>query len=232
MQRRGSYLLWFLCGLSSCVGLTGPPPPDSPLRSEDWAVGRPILQGFVGVQRLDTFERTGGVEPPIERDGRWLNPLIGGGGQWKLAGSGLDVGLEGMLALSWRARAGAIASGPGGTQVVVDVNHFTIELFGGPFVSLFPLERLRFYAGAGPLLQFVEFDQKAVPAEALGEDFDRSTSGFGVGLYARTGFEFLITSNTWLGLGVRWSESVVDLGRGMGDLDLEAVQFVLSMSNF
>lgn len=232
MLRRGSLLACLAALAASCVALNDPPRPPSPRSSEEWEVGRPLLQGTFGAQRLETLERTGGLGAPLEQDNRWQYPVVGGGAQWKLGGRHFDLGLEGLLAFGWRSRGGALAAGGGGLLVAVDLNLFVIELFGGPFLSLFLSERARWYAGAGPLMQFVEYEQRAVPAGGLGEDFDRSSSGFGLGAYARTGLEFLITPNTWLGLGARWSDSVVDLGRGMGELDLEGVQFVLTLSNF
>lgn len=222
-------LLW---GLTSCVGLVDPPSEASPRSSAEWAIGDPLLQGYFGIQRLETFERRGGLVEDVEQDGRPQYPVLGGGAQWKLAGRAVDVGLEGLLGLGWRARGGALSSSGGGLTVAVDVNVLTVDLFGGPFLSVFLGEGARFYAGAGPLMQYVEYEQKTVPGGTLGADFDRSSSGYGLGWYARAGFEFLVTPYVWLGLGARWIDNTVDLGRGMGDLDLEGIQVVVTLGNF
>jgi opacity protein-like surface antigen len=152
-------------------------------------------------------------------------PTIGGGGQWKLAGDRIDFGLEGMMAFGWRANALAFASGGGGAVVAIDVSLFLIELYGGPFVSLFLGERWRVYGAAGPMLQWASYDQ-----ESDVDGYSEDGSGFGTGWYARTGLEFAIRPGMMVGGGVRWSDSVVDLDSGLGDLDLEGVQWVFTVT--
>lgn len=232
MHRSFVFVCAGLLALGSCAGLSDAPSEPSWRRSRDWPHGQPLLQGFFGVQRLESFEREGGLVEDVEQDGRPVYPVLGGGAQWKLAGQELDLGLEGLLAIGWRPRGGGLSAGPGGSTIAVDVNVLAFDLFGGPFVSAFLADGLRAYAGAGPLMQYVEYDQKTVPSGELGEDFDRSTTGFGVGWYARAGIEFLITPASWLGLGARWADSTVDLGRGMGELDLEGFQIVVTLANF
>lgn len=232
MHRRAISLGLLLVGLASCTSMSGEQPPDSPVRSIEWEPHVPILQGWFGAQQFETLDRTGGAVREIEQDGRTRYPVVGGGGQWKLAGEHFDFGLEAMISFNWRSEATAFASGSGGTTIAVDVDLLVIELFGGPFFSVFLGEKLRLYVAAGPLMQFVDYDQIALPEGELGEAFDDSASGFGLGTYARTGFEFLITPRYWLGLGVRWTDSVVELDDGFGELDLEGFQLVLTVANF
>jgi hypothetical protein len=150
-------------------------------------------------------------------------PLIGGGGQWKLGGEKVDFGLEGMLSFSGRANAEAFAVGGGGAVVAVRVDLLIFELFGGPFANIFLGDNARIYVGAGPVLQWVDYSQD-------GNNLDADGSGFGSGLYARTGFEFGIGPGTMLGFGVRWSDTTVDLGGGLGDLDIDGIQAVLTVT--
>ena len=150
-------------------------------------------------------------------------PVIGGGAQWKLGGERVDFGLEGLMSFSWRANAEAFVIGGGGAAVAVDVDISLFELYGGPFASLFLGDKLRLHGAAGPILQFADYEQEG---GGLADD----GSGFGAGWYARTGLEFVLPARTLLGFGVRWSDSTVDLGSGLGDLELEGLQAVVTVS--
>lgn len=190
-----------------------------------WTTGRPLMQGFLGVSFYDEVTREGGGTADVDGDSGDLDelPLIGGGAQFKLGGERLDYGLEAFFSLEGRANAAAFAVGGGGAVVAVDVDLLIVDVYGGPFVSTFLGDKLRAYAGAGPLIQFANYDQD------IDSDTD-SGSGFGTGWYARTGLELVLPSRTMIGLGVRWSDSTIDLGGDLGDLDIEGLQAVLTVS--
>jgi len=190
-----------------------------------WHVRQPMMQGFLGANLFQHVEVDTDGPTHVDGDRGDLDelPLIGGGAQWKLGGERVDFGFEGMLSFAWRSDATAFVVGGGGAAVAVDVDLMIFELFGGPFASAFLGDRVRVYGAAGPLLQWANYDQSG----SLGED----GSGFGTGLYARTGIEFLASRRTWIGFGVRWSDSSVDLGGNLGDLDIDGVQAALTVSN-
>ena len=209
-----------------------PESPQEPIRIEprkkqlEWHPGQPLMQGFFGVS---TFEHVAVDDSgPVHVDGDKGDldefPMIGGGGQWKLGGEGMDLGLEGLLSFGWRGDAEAFVIGGGGAAVAVDVDLLVFELFGGPFASFFLGGKTRVYGAAGPLLQWADYSQSG---NGLGDD----GSGFGYGWYARTGFEVALDSRTLLGLGVRWSDTEVDLGGSLGDLELEGAQVALTVSS-
>lgn len=184
-----------------------------------------LLQGFVGFSEYSRVAVEGGSGPVNGQDGDLDRlPLIGGGAQVKLGGRRVDVGLEGLFSFSGRANATAFAVGGGGAVVVLDVDLFVLDLYGGPFASVFLGDKARVYAAGGPLAQFADYDSNDV-------SIDGSGSGFGVGLYARAGLELRLPSNTWVGAGVRWSDSEVDLGTA-GDLEIEGLQFLITVSRW
>lgn len=187
-----------------------------------WAVSQPLMQGFIGASSFSRVETEDGSVDGDEGDVDEL-PLIGGGAQWKLGGRGVTFGLEGLLSFAWRANAEAFAIGGGGAVVAVDVDVLLFELYGGPFASLFLGDKLRLYGAVGPLLQFADYEQTG---GGLAED----GSGFGAGWYARTGLEFALPSRTLIGFGVRWSDSSVDLDGDLGDLEIEGLQAVVTVS--
>jgi hypothetical protein len=210
------------------------PAQDSPQVAEFWKISRPrwqtgqlVLQGFLGANLFETMERSGGSSPDIDGSGETASqlPVIGGGGQYKLGGEKVDLGFEGMLSFSGRADATAFAVGGGGATVAVKVDMVLFELYGGPFANLFLDDTTRVYVGAGPLMEWADFTQKNDSA-----GIHASGTGFGTGLYARTGIEFMTPNRTMIGLGVRWADSRVDLDNDLGALDLKGVQIVFTVT--
>jgi opacity protein-like surface antigen len=202
-----------------------PPPSASSMKRPFWPVGHTVMQGFLGAYEWNTVERSGGDTPDVDGSDDDLSqlPAIGGGGQYKLLGNHLDFGFEAMISFGWRANATAFAAGGGGAVVAVDVDMFLIDLYGGPFLSMFLGDRVRVYGAAGPLMQWAEFDQN-------GENIDDSGSGFGTGWYARTGLELRVRPGLMVGGGIRWTDSSIDLNNGLGDLDLEGFQWAFTVS--
>lgn len=190
-----------------------------------WRLGEALLQGYFGAV-LYEGERSGGSRPSVGMDYDEMQlPTLGGGGQWKLAGEHVDFGLEGMLAFNWRAGASAYVVGGGGATVAVDVDLFVFDLYGGPFASVFLGDRVRAYASAGPLMQWAQYEESSLTG-------DGSSSGFGLGVYARAGLEFAVSPNSLVGFGVRWSDAEVDLGGDSGDLDVSGIQLAVTFSQF
>jgi len=204
-------------------------PGSAPARSGSrWAPGRTMVQGYFGVLNLSQADRESGSVAPVEGGDDFESiPTLGGGGMYKIGGQRIDWGIEGMLAFSGRANAAAFVAGGNGAAVAVDIDMMVFDLYGGPFASMFLGNRLRLYGAAGGLLQWASWDQDGPGAISSGDG-----DGFGSGVYARTGLEFLMNPGMLLGFGARWSESTVDLSGGLGDLDLEGVQYVVTLSRW
>lgn len=196
------------------------------IRDWNWRPGQTLLQGYLGAAKYTTIERSGGGGQPTDGSDDSLSqmPVIGGGGQWKLAGDKLDIGFEGMIGFGWRAGATAFVSSGGGGAVAIDVDLSVLELYGGPFASVMLGDRVRLYGGAGPLMQWAWYDQGGPEAG--------SGDGFGLGYYARTGLEMMLGSGSLAGVGVRWSDSTVDLSGNQGDLDLAGFQMMFTLAYF
>jgi hypothetical protein len=196
-----------------------------PNRDLVWRPGQALMQGYFGVSYFDKVSVDGNGPGHVDGDEGDLDqmPVFGGGGQWKLSGEKVDFGLEGMFDFSWRANAEAFVVGGGGAAIAVDVDLWIWELYGGPFISTFIGDKMRLYAAAGPVLQWASYDQTG----GLSSDHG---SGFGTGLYARTGIEFVLPSRTMVGLGARWSDTRTDLSGGAGDLEIDGLQIVLTVT--
>lgn len=193
-----------------------------PLR---WDPGQALLQGIIGVNYLSDFQVNPTGSPPIEldEDEYEVLPVLAGGAQWKLAGERLTFGLEGFVSFSGRSDLEAFASSGGTAVAVFDVDLLLVELYGGPFLSRYLGDGLRLYGGAGPLLQWLGYDQDD------GTD-QESADGSGGGVYARAGLEFLLPSRKLVGFGVRWSESSLDFSEDFGDVELDGLQVFVTYS--
>ena len=192
-----------------------------------WKAGQFLKQGYIGAAYLNDFTvSSGGQDVELDDDEYEVLPAFGGGGQWKLAGQRLDFGVEGYLAFSTRSDLEAFASSGGAAVAAFDINLLVLEAYGGPFVSRFVGDRLRLYAGGGPLLSWVGYD--ADDDDDTTDDED--TDGAGGGVYFRGGLEFLLPTGKLVGFGARWSESSVDLGGTAGDLDLDRVEVYFTYS--
>jgi len=210
--------------LESAAGLqTQPLVPKRP----NWMKGQMVLQGFLGASEYQNVKRTGGSFPDVDGSGESSAemPLLGGGAQWKLGGEKIDFGVEAMFSFSWRANATAIAVGGGGAAIAVDVDTFLFEIYGGPVANMFLGDKARVYVSAGPLMQWASYDQYN---STWG--YNNSGSGFGTGLYARTGIEFGLADRTMMGLGLRWSESNIDLDNGLGELEMDGFQITFTVT--
>ena len=185
----------------------------------------PLLQGLIGWSSFETVEvdESGGITIDGDRGDLDEIPLIGGGGQWKLGGERIDMGLETMLSFSWRGDAEAFVVGGGGAAVAIDVDLLLFEIYGGPFASTMLGDKVRVYGAAGPLFQFADYSEND-------DIIDDDGSGFGVGWYARTGVEFALPSRVLIGFGVRWSDSDIDLSGGLGDLEIEGLQGLITVT--
>jgi hypothetical protein len=130
-----------------------------------------------------------------------------------------------MLAIGGRGSVAAFDSGSGGTAVLVDLDLLICDIYGGPFASLWIADKWRVYGAAGPLVQFVGYDQ-----DSGDELLDDGGSGFGTGWYARTGIEYFTAWGTSVGIGVRYLESNVELDDFIGELDAIGFEYAITVT--
>jgi len=180
-----------------------------------------VFQGYFGAA---FYELEGEGATAQEADSTF--PTIGGGAQWNFVGEdAFRLGLEGLLGFGWQSNISAFSSAGGGATVAVNVDLLVIDLFGGPFASMFLGDNVRVYGGAGPLMQWATYDQDGPTSQTSGEG-----DGFGFGYYARTGIDIAITPNNMIGFGVRWSDSTVDLSGGINDVDVSGLLAMITVT--
>jgi len=184
------------------------------------------IQGLIGLTEVTDIQV--GLDPSygeIQDEGTSSFPLIGGVFMHPLRGERLRFGLEGGFTVGWEGDTGIVAINNGTVLVVSDNDIFLLDLFVGPFLELPLGQKARVYASAGPLLQYGRVEMDYIDT---GEYVNHSETGFGGGVYARTGIEFDIGGRNLIGFGVRWLDSSVSLGGALGDLDFQGVQMAVT----
>jgi hypothetical protein len=185
------------------------------------------IQGMIGF--LDTEGTDIEIEDPGEAfaddDGQSM-PSIGVAVQNPSLGSEwAQVGLELGGTLSWDSDTRAVSTGNGTLIVLGDTDVFSVDLFVGAYVSVDVFERWRVYGGAGPLLQYTAVDLEYTDDMAQLRELE--SDGFGVGVYGRVGIERQFRDMT-LGLGVRVIDSEPNMDDGLGDVDFQGLQVMVT----
>ena len=187
--------------------------------------GEYSLQGLAGVAVYEgvSLDLTGPGAIAVD-DGENSLPILGAVLQLTPAGGEhLRFGLEGGGTIAWEQPGGKVQRTAGVT--VNSQNELILaDLFAGPYAE-FRSGRWRAYAGAGPLLQIGSVD--FTYTDTFNNEVAVGGDGFGNGWYSRAGVERLF-GTTLVGLGVRWVDSEVDPGGGVGLLELDGVQFFLT----
>jgi hypothetical protein len=99
-----------------------------------------------------------------------------------------------------------------------------IDFAGGPYANLRLTDNLRIYGGVGPLMVFADYRSEREETGGTEDgDYDSSESVFGIGAYARTGFEFRVHERGMLGLGVRGNWSNVDFSDVGGSSEISGL---------
>lgn len=227
--------LLLLASLASCIQ----PSPHQRAMAEDrvWEShgadlqpGQTISQAMLGISQFETAERSGGNDPdvPSSSDLEEL-PLIAGAIQEAMGGDEhFDYGIEGGAAVGFTSSGGFVAAGgSGGLIVAVDIDLLLVDVFFGPFVSLNVGERVRFYGGAGPLIDFASYSHEGEEGATRVEE---DGTGLGLGWYARGGVEVLLGDQYMFGVGYRWVDSRIALSGDLGTLDVVGSQVFVSLS--
>jgi hypothetical protein len=180
------------------------------------------LLGAVKFRDLDVVD-SGGTGDPVTIDISTI-PQIGGAWTTLPKGNRVEYGLECSFLLGFRFdNINYLSSSTNGLQVGISTSMWMFDFAGGAYANLFLNEgkTVRVYVGGGPLMTYVSYDSDRT--ENRGSDpetYNTSESAFGLGLYARTGFEVRVHERGMLGLGIRGTWSNVDLSEISSSSDL------------
>ncbi len=189
---------------------------------------RHLVQGVFGVMEFNDATQGSSDPPGIEVDSSDLSlPVLGGVFQQALRGDSLQLGVEGGFTFGFRGTHSTVLL-PNSIVIVADNDVLLSDLFGGLYLNKYIGKSLRLYGGAGPLLQYGRVDVEYI--DKFGVPQGVKGSGWGVGLYARAGLEVELGRGTYVGVGVRWIDSHVNMSGPLEDLDYEAVQYMVTVS--
>lgn len=232
MQRIRLWGLALLCG----INLTQPT-----LAAEQPTI---YMQVFLGELQLDDNTVTA-TRDDIEYEGELDDiPYLGGTAQVAMHDGMFSYGWEGGAFVSWiNDEVSYIArSGTQGGQVRIAVDNafWSIETSIGLWAAVRPIDRMRLYVSAGPLLIFgradtdgPDDDQQPQPAPntAVITNQENHDTDWSPGGYVRAGVEFRLSGNTWMGLNVRHMKTDLNLEDSIGRFDIDGNLYLLSVTN-
>ena len=177
------------------------------------------VQALLGAVQYENLKFD--VEGTTQETDLSLLPQFGGAWGTVPKGNRFQYGLECSFLFGFMADDISFLVGGNGAYVKIATSMWMIDLAGGPYASLFldKNQKVRVYAAAGPLITYASYRSRREEA-SIPEDTTDYESAFGIGVYARTGFEFRIYEAGMLGLGVRSSWANVDLSDVGGSSEL------------
>lgn len=188
------------------------------------------VSGLLGAVQYENLKFTPpDSADPVEVDMSLL-PQLGGAWTTLPKGARFQYGLEATFLLGFRFDSVNYASiGGNGLYISLSTSMWMFDLAGGPYASLFltKSEKLRIYAGAGPTMTFASYRTERNYSDTTPDDTG-SESAFGLGLYARAGFEFRVAEKGMLGMGVRGSWAELDFTEVGGSADVVGTALFVS----
>ncbi len=160
-----------------------------------------------------------------------LLPQLGAAWGTVPKGDRFQYGLEASFLLGFKFDKVNFASvGGSGLYVSISTSMWMFDLAGGPYASVFldKNRKVRLYAAGGPLMVYADY--RSDREEDDGGTYESHESAFGLGLYARAGFEFRLYEQGMLGLGVRGTWSNVDLTEVGGSSELTGIAAFISFT--
>ena len=195
------------------------------------------VQALLGAVQFENlkFDDSSGEGGTTEIDMSLL-PQLGAAWGTVPKGDRFQYGLETSFLLGFQFDdINFISAGGSGLYVSISTSMWMFDLAGGPYASLFIDKKrtLRLYAAGGPLMVYADYSsdrEETDDGTGESEAFETHESAFGLGLYARAGFEFRLYEKGMLGLGARGTWSSVDLSDVGGSTDLTGFAAFISFT--
>jgi len=193
------------------------------------------LLGAVQFENLKIDDESGSDDPEAVEIDLSLIPQFGAAWGTRPKGGRLQYGLETSFLLGVRFDdINYISAGGSGLHVSISTSMWMFDLAGGGYASLFldKNRKTRIYVGGGPLMTYVDYrsEREETDPGGIEEIFDNNESAFGLGLYARAGFEFRIYEAGMLGIGARGTWSSLDLSNVGGSTELTGIAAFISFT--
>lgn len=224
--------LYFICCITVSIFVRG----NAASAQDD--LHRIYVQGLMGTMRLYegdyTFEGEPGSDESVVFEGDSVDiPYLGFSMQQVLGGDRIKYGVEGGFLASWKTEKWQVAVSNSTAYVHIKNSMFLGDLFFGGYTSMNIGKRIRLYLGGGPLLIYGQ--RKIDPEEDNPDTSDiiyESTydSEWDVGVYARTGVDFIVSDKFIFGLSARGIKTNLEFDNQGKDTKVEGVQFLFTLS--
>ena len=193
----------FVVMLAGCLSPTQPFALDTPTPT--------FVQAMVGAAQFSeddlTFSEISTTDGTVTSDNDLSTmPYLGMALQYPFHGENTQVGLDGSFLFGWRSKDTTVRGGSGQIAISIDSSLWLADLSLGLFVKHTFFNRLRTYAAVGPAIVFGEYSEDTDEEDSnneTNEKNNKSDSEFGVGAYARGGFDYLFGPNAYIGVCVR-----------------------------
>jgi len=193
------------------------------------------IQALVGAGRFQgnslTFHEQSAADPTVIKETDLSEmPMLGFSALYSLAGQQSQIGIEAGGIFGWRSRNTTIYSTGQQTSIRIETSLWMLDVSMGLYASHVLANRVRLFAGAGPLMLFASYSGQRDETNALNEttSVDTSENAFGVGGYARAGIEFRLPDNSFMGVCVRGISTDLDFDNTVDTSGLKGVQGFLS----
>lgn len=206
---------------------------EMPILQKDTPPKGTTFQLMVGVAEYDdlTFQATNPTYPGTVAETEIDSmPFMGIAAQAPMVGEEVQFGLEGGFTMgAWGDRDKTYVSN---NVLAVDLDSYLYlaDLYGGAFAAVDLSDKVRLYAGAGPLLMYgyYEYEIKRPGSSATNDKISDDEAALGLGLYTRAGVDFRIGKFTQLGFTARAIKADLDFGGDIDDVDVDGVQLMLT----
>jgi len=186
------------------------------------------VSGLLGAVQYEDLKFTPADAAPGETEKVDVSLLPQLGGAWTTLprGERFQYGFECSFLLGFRFdEINYVAYlGSGGSTVAVSLSTsmWMFDLAGGGYASLFLDEgkKIRIYGGTGPLMLYANYRTETDDGTLTESN---SESVFGLGWYARAGFEFRIRDKGMIGLGARANWAQADFTEVSGSSDVNGI---------
>ena len=198
-----------------------------------------FVQALVGAAQFSeddlTFSETSTTDGTVSSDSDLSTmPYLGMAFQYPFYGENTQVGLDGSFLFGWRSKDTKARGGSGQIAISIDSSLWLADLSVGLFVKRTFLNRWRTYAAVGPAVVFGEYSEDTEDEDSrieTNEKNDNNNSEFGVGAYARGGFDYLFGPNAYIGVCVRGLKTNIEFdGAPNASSSLSGVQGFLTFS--
>ncbi len=201
---------------------------------------RTYVQGYIGAADFDedslTFTEPSDNDPDtISTSDLSTMPYLGVAGQFAFSPEQTHFGIDASLLFGWRSDDSSVAAGNGQARVEIDSDLWLLDLAMGIYAQTILGDRWRLYGAIGPMMLFGGYSDDTKEEDLTVTPYterqdSHSDSAFGVGGYAKLGFEYALSGDSYMGITLRGIATNLEFDRVLDDDGLTGVQGFISFT--